>query len=404
MSFSSTRTTHPIIDQKVERLQNFHRSKIGWVSTFLFFGLCLFALWAVRFNIAEVARSHGEVIATSRVQVIQAVDGGVLAELDVREGDRVSRGDILARLDVTRINATVAEIEANLYARQVQASRLRAEVKNEMEPNFPPPPSEVLREQMSVERALFLQRKEGLAQELNSMKVAVGLAVEKLRLVEELHKLGDASGSEILIAKNAVNDAQARIISRENEFFERASTDLARAEGEISQLEQKLARSLQERADTVFRANVPGIVKNVSVTTLGGVLRAGDEIMQIVPVEDDLIVEAKVSPADIARLRKGLEADIKLDPFDYTIYGGVSGVVVYVSADTIKETTSRGDEIYYRVHVKPSDVPVVTNIGKSIEILPGMTAQVDIRTGERSVMDYLLKPLRKTLMESMGER
>lgn len=404
MSFNFALTTKPTLDPKIARLENFHRSKIGWISTFLFLSLCVFVLWAIRFNIAEVARAHGEVIASSRVQVIQAVDGGVLAQLDVREGDRVSPGDVLARLDLTRINAIVAETEASLYARQVQAARLRAEVKGAIEPIFPLPPSDALEEQLLVERALFFQRKDGLTEELRTMQVAVNLAVEKLDLVDALWKLGDASGSEVLAAKTAVNDAQARLIARKNEFFEQASTDLARAEGEISQLDQKLARNIQERADTVFRANVPGIVKNVSVTTLGGVLRAGDEIMQIVPVEDDLIIEAKVRPADIARVRKGLGASIKLDPFDYTIYGSVSGEVVYVSADTLKEATSRGDEIYYRVHVKPSQIPIVTDIGKVIEILPGMTAQIDIRTGERSVMEYLLKPLRKTFMESLGER
>jgi len=123
-----------------------------------------------------------------------------------------------------------------------------------------------------------------------------------------------------------------------------------------------------------------------------------------VPIGDDLIVEAKVSPADIARVQKGLEANIRFDPFDYTIFGGVDGKVVYVSADTLKEDTQKGEEIYYRVHVITNSNPVITTTGKALEILPGMTVQVDIRTGERTLMEYLLKPLRKTLTNSFGER
>ena len=163
----------------------------------------------------------------------------------------------------------------------------------------------------------------------------------------------------------------------------------------------------KERPDSVdssFIALVPGIVKNIRVTTVGGVLRAGEEIMQIIPVDDDLIIEAKVSPADIARVHEGLEATIRFDPFDYTIHGGVKGTVTYVSADTLKEDTPQGEEIYYRVHVSPTSLPVTTTTGRELEIMPGMTAEIDIRTGDRALMDFLLKPLRKTLSESFGER
>src|SRR5690606_37155433 len=146
------------------------------------------------------------------------------------------------------------------------------------------------------------------------------------------------------------------------------------------------------------------IVKNIRVTTVGGVLRAGEELMQIVPVDDELMIEAKVSTADISLVLPGLDATVRFDTFDYTIFGGVKGTVVFVSASSLKEETSRGVETYYRVRIKPSKTPVTTTTGRTLEILPGMTAQVDIGTGDRSLMDYLLKPLRKTLSESLGER
>ncbi len=180
--------------------------------------------------------------------------------------------------------------------------------------------------------------------------------------------------------------------------------ELTKAEDEIAQNEQLLIRRLEEQANSVFIALVPGIVKNIRVTTVGGVLGPGEELMQIVPVEDELLIECRVSPADIARVAPGLVSNIRFDPFDYTIYGTTPGKVVYVSADTLKEQSEQGTQVYYRVHVKPDNAPARTTTGRTLEIVPGMTAQVNIRTGQRSLMDVLLKPLRKTLNESFGER
>lgn len=389
---------------RIERLENFHKRRQGLLFALLLMGFVAFVAWAMVFKVDEVTRATGEVIASSRVQVIQAVDGGVLSKLRVKEGDRVKAGQVLAQLDQTRTGAAVGETQARLFGLKAKAARLKAEVTGAGAPTFPVAPSQSLREQLGVELALFTQRRHGLQEDLRTLRVAFDLSREKLALVEQLFKTGDASGSEVLSARSAVNEAEARLINRQNKFLEDARVELARAEDEISQYAQVLTRREQEREDAVFMANVAGIVKNIRVTTVGGVLRAGEEIMQIVPVDDELIVQAKVRPADIARVRPGLEANVRFDPFDYTIFGSVAAKVIYVSADTLKEQTNRGEEIYYRVHLATTPAPVVTSSGKTLEILPGMTAQVDIRTGDRTVMDYLLKPLRRTLAESLGER
>jgi len=389
---------------QLAQLENFHRRRHGWLLGGAVLGLAAFVAWAMLFRIDEVAKASGEVVATSRVQVIQAVDGGVLAELLVREGDRVETGQLLARLNQTRFGAQVGETEARLFALKAKVVRLQAEVTGQGQLNFPKDLLQRLPETARVEQALFRQRRVGLDEELRTLKVAVALSSKETALIDQLHKDGDASGSELLRAQRAMNEAEARLVNRQNKFLEEARLDLAKAEDEIAQSEQVLTRRRQEQQDSVFTAMLPGIVKNIRVTTVGGVLRAGEEIMQIVPVDEALIVEAKVRPADIARLRPGLEATIRFDPFDYTIYGGVSAKVIYVSADSLKEETSRGTDIYYRVRLAPQTLPVTTTSGRALDILPGMTAQVDIRTGERSVMDYLLKPLKKTLAESFGER
>ena len=365
--------------------------------------IAVFIVWASVFQIDEVARAGGEVITSSRVQVIQSVDGGVLNELLVREGDRVEPGQILARLDQTRFASTVGEIKARLFALKAKVARLRAEVVGREELTFPADLQEQALETTRVEKALFEQRHTGLSEELRTLRVAVDLTKRELALVQDLYDDGDASGSELLRVERGLNEAEAKLVNRRNHFLEEARLELTEVEDEIAQNEQLLIRRLEEQANSVFTALLPGIVKNIRVTTVGGVLRPGEELMQIVPIEEELLIESRVSPADIARVAPGLEANIRFDAFDYTIYGAVPGKVTYVSADTLKEDSEHGTAVYYRVHLKPDSYPVRTTTGRTLEIVPGMTVQVDIRTGQRSLMDFLLKPLRKTLKESFGE-
>ncbi|TEW51729.1 HlyD family efflux transporter periplasmic adaptor subunit [Psychromonas algicola] len=391
-------------EAKVNRLENYYREGKGILLIVLLASLVSFYFWATSFRIDEVAKATGEIISSSRVQIIQAVDGGVISELNVKEGDLVKAGDILARLDTTRIQASVSEVEAKLFAVKARAIRLRAEVVGEDDIFFPIEFDEKFKETAIVEKALFKQRRKGFLAGSSTLSHAVNLAKEELEILNKLFKEGDVSALERLHAKRSLNEAEAKLINYKNQFLEDARIDLAKAEDDIAQNQQIFNRRDQEKQDSIFVALVPGVVKNVRVTTVGGVLSAGEEIMQIVPLDDELIVETKVLPADIAQVHKEQSATIRFDAYDYTIYGVVKGKVIYVSADTLKEETSNGTEIYYRVHVSPDAFPVVTSAGHSITVLPGMTAQVDIRSGDRTLMDYLLKPLRKTLFESFNER
>jgi adhesin transport system membrane fusion protein len=390
--------------QQIERLQQAHRGRHRTLLIVLTVAVAAFIVWASVFQIDEVARAGGEVVTSSRVQVIQSVDGGVLNELLVREGDRVAPGQVLARLDQTRFASTVGEIQARLFALNAKVARLRAEVVGRETLTFPAGLQEQAPGTARIERALFEQRRTGLSEELRTLRVAAVLAERELTLVQDLYDDGDASGAELLRAERGLNEAEAKLVNRRNRFLEDARLELTNAEDEIAQNEQLLIRRLEEQANSVFTALVPGIVKNIRVTTLGGVLGPGEELMQIVPVEDELLIESRVSPADIARVEPGLEANIRFDPFDYTVHGAAPGKVVYVSADTLKEKSEQGTMVYYRVHIKPDTFPVRTTTGQILEIVPGMTVNVDIRTGRRSLMNVLLKPLRKTLNESFGER
>lgn len=364
--------------------------------------VALFA-WAAIYRVDQIIRGMGAVISSSRVQVIQVVDGGVLKSLKVKECDQVRQGEVIALLDQTRFGASVMELDARLAALKAQSARLRAEVLGAPGISFPP---EVLQfpDLVKVQQALFTQRRQSLNEELRTLEVAVRLAREDAQIVAQLAKSGDVSRSEVIRSERALNEAEAQLINRRNKYFQDAQVELAKVEDDINQNEQIRTQRNQQLTDSVIKTPVDGIVKNVRVTTLGGVMRAGDELMQIVPLDDKLIIEAKVRPADIAQVRPGLPAAIRFDAFDYTIYGAVDGTVTYVSADTLKEETRTGEQTYYRVHVETAGNPVMTRIGHELDILPGMTAQVDIRTGDRTVLEYLLKPLRKTISESMGER
>lgn len=367
-------------------------------------GCAAVAGWATVYEIDEVVRASGTVIASSRVQVIQSVDGGVMATLRVKEGDRVEKGQVLATLEQVRVGAAVNELQAKLAALRAQVARLQAEVTGAGGINFT---KDVLAypDIVRVQRALFTQKMSGLKEELRTLRVAVDLAREDAKLVHELAKTGDVSRSEVIRAERALNDADAQLINRRNKYLQEARTELAKAEDDIAQADQVRTQRAQQLEDSVFKAAMAGVVKNVRVTTQGGVLKSGEELMQIVPVDDAMIIEAKVNPADIARIKPGLETNLRFDPFDYTIFGAVAGKVSYVSADTLKEENSqKGEQTYYRVHVVTKTAPVVSQTGRKLDILPGMTAQVDIKTGSRSVLHYLLKPLRKTTAEAFGER
>jgi len=392
----SSRHEHEINEPKSGR-----NSGVLWT---VVLGCAAVAGWAAFYEIDEVVRASGTVIASSRVQVIQSVDGGVIASLSVKEGDRVEKGQVLATLEQVRVGAAVNELQAKLAALRAQVARLQAEVTGAGGINFR---ADVLLypDIVRVQRALFTQKIGGLKEELRTLQVAVDLAKEDAKLVRELAKTGDVSRSEVIRAERALNDADAQLINRRNKYMQDARTELAKAEDDIAQAEQVRTQRAQQLEDSVFKAAMAGIVKNVRVTTQGGVLKSGEELMQIVPVDDAMIIEAKVNPADIARIKPGLETNLRFDPFDYTIFGAVAGKVSYVSADTLKEESSqKGEQSYYRVHVVTNTAPVISQTGRKLDILPGMTAQVDIKTGSRSVLHYLLKPLRKTTSEAFGER
>ena len=370
-----------------------------WGSALAIAGFLIWADWA---ELDQITRANGQVIASSRNQVIQAPDGGVLAALPVREGAQVKRGELLARFDKARSEAGYLESAAKAAGLRATVARLQAEIFGG-EPQFPPELAQYP-EFRATQLALFNKRQAAVREEIGALEQSRTLIKEELDMNLPLLKDGDVSRAEILKLQRQAADIQGQITNRGNKYLQEIQTDLAKAQEDLAGVLQVLALRKEQLNYTEIRAPMDGVVRNVRLTTLGGVAKPGEEIMQIVPLNDDMIIEAKVKPADIAFIRPGLPASVKLDAYDYTVYGTLAGEVIYISADTLNEEVRGADQPYYRVQIKTGVQNLVNRRNQRIEIQPGMTATVEIKTGRNTVLRYLTKPITKTINESLGER
>lgn len=368
-----------------------------WSSLITVIGFVVWAHWA---QLDKVTRASGQVIVSSRNQVIQAPDGGVIQEMRVREGDRVRRGDLLFRFEQERALAAYQEPAGKVAALRAQVARLSAEVYGGA-PDFSGLAG--FPEIKANQLALFKRRQAAIAEEISALEQSLALVKSELELNLPLLQSGDVSRAEVLKLQRQVADLQGQITNRRNKYFQDAQAELAKAQEDLEAVQQILAQRRAQLEYTEVRAPMDGIVRNVRLTTQGAVARPGDEILQIVPVEEDLIIEAKIKPADIAFIKPGLPVAVKLDAYDYSIYGSLQGSVSYISPDTLNEETPEGVIPYYRVHIKITDRQPRNRRG-NIDIQPGMTATVEIRTGSQTVWHYLTKPITKTLDESLQER
>ena len=370
-----------------------------WVS---FLSVVLFLVWAYFAKLDQVTRAPGSVIASSRTQVIQSQDGGILEALLVKEGDSVKAGQVLAKIEKTKAETAYLEMRAKAVGLAATAARLKAEVYGG-EPKF----SKDIKgypEFRINQLSLFAKRSAALNEDLDALLKMQSLIQQELEMNQPLLKSGDVSRTEVLRLQRQLAEIKSQITNRRNKYFQDAQAELSKTEEDLESVQQTLAQRKGLLEQTELRAPVHGVVKNVRITTQGGVIRPGDEVMNIVPIEDDLLIEAKVSPSDIAFLKIGQSATVKIDSYDYTVYGTLPGRLSFISADTMNENLRPEEKPYYRVQIQTSGRQFANKPATNIEIIPGMTATVEIKTGQKTVLAYLLKPLVKTVNESFGER
>jgi adhesin transport system membrane fusion protein len=365
-------------------------------------GLVVFLLWASFFEIDQTIRAQGLVAASARTQVIQSADGGVLSKILVREGQSVAADEPLAVLERDRSNAAYEESRAKDAALSAALVRTQAEA-NGHAPTFGKKFKEYP-EFVAAQQALYAQRKRSLQEELAALQTGLDLAQEELRMNESLFKTGDISRLEVMRARRQVSELQGKINSIKNKYLQDARQEATKLAEDLSSSRYKLEERQNILGHTVMTAPVAGVVKYLRVTTIGGVLRAGDELMQISPTHGEVIIEIKVNPIDIGQLKTGLPALIKLDAFDYSVYGNLHGTVSYISSDTLTEQVSNGPATaYYRAHVR-LDADKANPKFADVPLKPGMTATVDIKTDTRSILKYLAKPVFKAFGGAMNER
>ena len=366
-------------------------------------GFAALAFWASQSELDQLVRATGQVIPDARTQIIQAADGGVLFELRVQEGQAVKAGQTLAVLEKERAQAGFKEIVARVASLRAILDRTQAEISqqslvfNRQSAAFP--------EFTTAQAGLYMQRKKTLDEEMGYLQEALANAKEELDMNLKLMKTGDTSRLDLLRSERQVTDLAGRISATRNRYMQEARQDASKAEEELATTQQKLneRQSILDHTDMVSPGG--GVVKYLRVNTIGGVLRPGDELMQIAPTDGGFFVEGRVTPSDVGSLKLGLPVTVRVDSFDYSIYGTLKGRLTHISPDTLSEQGSRGEtNVFYRIQVRLDADQSHNPRAQDIVIKSGMTTSLDIRTGERTVMQYLIKPIFKAFQGAMTER
>ena len=400
--------------------------------------MALFILWAAVAQLDEVTRGEGKVIPSRQVQILQSIDGGLVSEILVREGDVVQANQLLIKIDETRFVSSVKENRVQYLGLVARAARLKA--MSDGKPFVPPPdvlkdaPDVVEQElqlyeakraemnaAISIARQQLAQRQQELNEatarraqastgfDLTSKELTVTRPlinsgavseVELLRLERDVSRYRgerDMASAQITRVQASINEAQRKIEEVELNFRNDAGKELSETTAKLNSLAEGSVALSDRVKQSSIRSPVKGTVKRLLVNTVGGVVQPGKDMIEIVPLEDALLLEARILPRDIAFLRPGQKAVVKFTAYDFSIYGGLDGVLEHIGADTV--TDEKGNA-FYTVRVRTNKA----TLGKDLPIIPGMVADVEIVTGEKSVLTYLMKPVLRAKSRAFSER
>lgn len=372
---------------------------------FLALLLTVFIIWAYFSDLEEIIRGQGTIIPSSREQVIQSIDPGNIEEMFVKEGDIVEKGQILLKLDDARSMAVLRESQAKVQNLEAIYIRLYSESRNE-EPDF-----STVNDQKLVEREMnaFNAKKRQRDEAIAGLRQSKNLLDREIAITRPLAKEGLVSHVELLRMEIQSVELATQINERENNYIAEANEELIRVGSELAQAKENMGMREDHVIRSEIHAPVRGIVKNIKITTVGGVVNTGQDILEIIPLDDKLMVEAYIRPQDVAFLRPEMPAVVKITAYDYAIYGGLKGTVKLISPDTLSNNNQRNDlklnqeETFYRIIVETETNYLLDKNNNKMDIIPGMIASVDIKTGEKSVFDYLIKPITR-MKQALTER
>lgn len=388
-------------------LQKEKHSGQFWVIILFFIFLVVFVIWAYNSPIEEVTRGQGNVIPSSREQVVQSLDPGIITEILVKEGDIVEKGQVLLKLDDTRSSAVLRESEAKVQNLEAMIARLKAEAYGK-ELSFPKNVSNELRQR---EHAAYVARRRAVTDAISSLTASKAALDKEIEITAPMVAQGVVSEVELLRMRRQSSELTLQITERRNRYMADANNELVQAESELAQAKENMAMRADPVDRSQIRAPMRGIVKDIQINTVGGVVNVGQDIMQIVPLDDKLLVEAYIRPQDVAFIRPGLPAVVKVSAYDYSIYGGLNGKVTLISPDTVSNSMQNRandlkldpNQVYYRILVQTTSNSLKDKNGKEMPIIPGMVATVDVKTGEKTVFQYLIKPITR-MKQALSER
>ena len=400
----SSADLHLINDLNAALQTEKHRGLFA-VIVILFLLITAFVVWAYNSKVEEVTRGQGSVIPSSREQIVQSLDPGTIAEMKVKEGDIVEKGQVLLKMDDTRSSAILRESAAKVVNLEAMVSRLRAEAYG-MPLKFA---DHIPKELRQREAAAFEARRRAVVDAVVGLHQNKATLDKEIAITAPMVKQGVMSEVELLRMQRESSQLALQISEKQNQYAAEANNELVKTEAELAQAREKMAMRADPVERSEIRAPLRGSVKNIQINTVGGVVQAGQDILEIVPLDDKLLVEAYIRPQDVAFMRPGLDAVVKLSAYDFAIYGGLHGKVTLISPDTLSNQ-KRADELkldqnqqYYRILVETDGNSIKDKNGKSMQIIPGMVATVDVKTGEKTVFDYLIKPITR-LKQALRER
>lgn len=409
-----------------------------------------FIIWASIAEVDELARGMGKVIPTDKIQTVQSLDGGIISEIYVKEGKTVKQNDPLIKIDTTRFKATLEESKQEYLALLAVKTRLEIESKINIDEPLPKLNFDKkvlddesrydINEQTLLESRyrelkssinVLINQENQKSQELREIESNISKLRDSLGFIEQQRKTikklvakgvksnydllaiekeyaqtkGDLDTAKVSISRSkyAITEAQGRINEKLNTFKSEASNELQKTVSQINRFEAKLVGDRDKVAKTTIVSPVDGIIKQLNFNTIGGVVQSGVDLIEIVPLSDVLVVEAKIDPKDIAFINPSQKAIVKITAYDFAIYGGLDAKIVDISADSIVDKESKDGKSYYRVLVKTNKNYLERN-GVKLPIIPGMVATVDIITGKKTILDFILKPILKVKQDSLHER
>jgi adhesin transport system membrane fusion protein len=429
-------------DTEREGIQRFGHILLGAVLAVV----VSFLVWAFFANLDQVTRGEGKVVPSGQTQVIQSLDGGTLAEMKVQEGDVVQKDQVLVVIDNSTAKYSLSELKQRYYIASAAIARLQAEIAGKSDPADIQFPDDVVKsapDKVAQEKQQFLVRQSQLRSQLgtlqdqleqrkqdinaigtkvSSARAALDVAEQQLAILGPAVAAGAASRVDLLKAqqeaqnyrsdmananaslpgaRSALQEAQSKIQETVATFKADSSTEIAKQQSDLATVTESMNEAQAKVGRTELRSPVKGTVKEIKARTTGGVIQPAQDIMEIVPIEDTLLIEAQIRPQDRGFIAPNQKAKVKITAYDYSIYGGLDAVLEQISADAIENEKK---ELFFRVRLRTDKNFLIGKNGEQLPIIPGMTATVDILTGHKTVLEYLLKPILKARETALTER